>query len=371
MSSISNRFYVTALEDGTTLHGNLVSDKSLTQSWNDESAVPDWTIASEQPTIYLTLLSGGTLVEPSTEFTWYYNDEAISFNASGISANGLFQRTTKSVTMGTVTATMPALKIIGNLASSDNVDMDRIAFVGNYTINGTGISFRAEAQVRITRMESNGYLGVINFKDGVSDITEKGQSILMYGTLYGSDGSPVTGATTMWYLNGASTGTPGATISGYSQAYQITESQVVDHAVIACRFYVGNDLKYTSYCAVDDMQDPEYMYVQYNGANGNAASLRRGEVARFDIFVGTRTDPTPIGGVSTPTYQTYKVLLLDGDGEIIMDSSLTQQIPNPDTNGYRTLPMEDGKAYITPDYATVNSHGKNLTGIIIASTSAS
>ena len=57
MSSISNRFFVTALDDGTTLHGNLASDKSLSQAWSGTSAIPNWTIASEQPTIYLTLMT--------------------------------------------------------------------------------------------------------------------------------------------------------------------------------------------------------------------------------------------------------------------------------------------------------------------------
>ena len=61
MSQISNRFYVTALDDGTTLHGNLASTKPLSQAWNGSSAVPNWTQASEQPVIYLTLLSGGAL----------------------------------------------------------------------------------------------------------------------------------------------------------------------------------------------------------------------------------------------------------------------------------------------------------------------
>ena len=74
MGNISNRFYVTALEDGTTLHGNLVADKSLTQAWNGTSAVPDWTVVANQPTIYLTLLSGATAVQPSADSVqWYYN----------------------------------------------------------------------------------------------------------------------------------------------------------------------------------------------------------------------------------------------------------------------------------------------------------
>jgi hypothetical protein len=112
------------------------------------------------------------------------------------------------------------------------------------------------------------------------------------------------------------------------------------------------------------------MYVQYNGNNGNAASLRQGETASFQIWVGTRTDPTPIGGTTNPTYGTIKVKLLDGDGQVITASGLATNIPDAAADGYRTLPMSGGKATITPHYDTVNGVGKkNLTGIILAETS--
>lgn len=364
MSQISNRFYVTALEDGTTLHGNLASDRALTQAWNGTTAVPNWADPNEQPTIYLTLLSGATLVAPASGYKWYYNGTEIS------DSDSRFQKTTKSVTYAGQTVTMPALKIVANLASSSNVDVDMITFKGSYIINGSGIEFACDAQVRISAITANGKLGVINFVNGVSDITEAGQVIIMYGMLYNADGQAANGVTTKWYLNDSSTPTIGQTISGYTNAYQVGESQVVDHATIRCEFYdASNNLLYTSYAGIDDMQDPEFMYIQYNGNNGNAASLRKDETASFQIWVGKRDDAAVLGGTSTPTYSIIKVQLLNGGGSVIMTTGLATNIPDPDANGWRTLPMSGGKGSITPHYDTVNGNGKNITGIVIAYTS--
>lgn len=366
MSTISNRFYVTALEDGTTLHGNLVSDKSLSQSWNGTSAVPDWTVAADQPTIYLTLLSGNTLVQPSSTFTWYYNNTPITISDTR------FQITTKSVTYGGQTKAMPALKIVDNLASSDNVDVDIIRFSGSYIIDTAEIAFSADAQIRISTITSGSYMGVVNFVNGISDITTLDQTIVMYGVLYTSEGRDTGGYTTKWYLNNSVTPTSGTTIGSYTNAFQLSAAQVVDHATVRCEFYKGNELKYTAYAGVDDMQDPEFMYIQTgvsanNTANGNAASLRKGEKVYFNVWVGSRDDAAVRTGWANAT---YKVQLLDGDGVIITSSGL-DDIPNPDTGDtayYRTLNKNSqNKAYFGIAYDTVNGNKKNLTGIIIAS----
>lgn len=375
MSQISNRFYVTALDDGTTLHGNLASTKPLSQAWNGSSAVPNWTQAAEQPIIYLTLLSGGSLVQPSSTFKWLYNGTEIDFTT-----DTRFQSTTYPVTYGGTTLNMPALKIVANLASSANVDVDMITFSGSYIINGAGVTFACDAQIRISAITANGYLGLINFVNGISNITEDDQVITAYGVLYNSSGGQHTTATTKWYINNGVTPTAGSskTVDGntYANAFQVDENDVVDHATLRCEFYdSSNNLLYTAYASVDDMQDPEFMYIQYNGANGNAASLRKDESVSFSIWVGRRDDPSVLGGTANPTYSTYKVQLLDGDGTVIGGSGdsgrsvIGSGIPDADSDGYRTLPISAGVASITIPYSVVNSstYGKkNLTGIIIA-----
>lgn len=375
MSQISNRFYVTALDDGTTLHGNLSSTKPLSQAWNGSSAVPNWTIASEQPIIYLTLLNGGDLVTPASGYKWYYEGTEIG------DSDSRFEKTTHQVTYNGVTKNMPALKIKANLANSSNVDVDMIRFAGEYVISGTGISFACEAQIRISAITANGNIGMINFVNGISNITDVGQTITMFGTIYNSSGGAITNATTKWYLNNSQTPVQGTsiTIDGttYTNAFQVTEGDVVDHATIRCEFYdASNNLLDTAYASVDDMQDPEFMYIQYNGANGNAVSLRKNESVAFSIWVGKREDPAVLGGTTNPVYNSYKMQLLDGEGHLIGGSGdsgrsvIGQGIPDADNDGYRTLPISAGVASITIPYSVASSptYGKkNLTGIVFAS----
>lgn len=377
MSQISNRFFVTALEDGTTLHGNLASDKSLSQAWTGAAAVPDWRQSANQPTIYLTLLSSTELVQPKNNYKWLYNGVEIVFGNDNISTSpsGMFQKTTKSVTYGNITKTMPALKIIDNLASIGNVDVDMIGFQGEYAIGSGDIPFSCDAQVRISTITGNGYIGVINFVGGISDITAQNQTITMYGVLYDSSGGTVQGATTKWYINDSTTGVDGSTITAiedgvqkqFTNAYQVTEANVVDHATIRCEFYSASTRRYTAYAGVDDMQDPEFMYIQYNGANGNAASLRSGDSVTFYIWVGTREDASVIGGSATPLYNSIGVKLLDGDGVEI--TGVLPDINDRGADGYRPLTMSGGKGSITIRYTVVYDNKKNITGIVLAKTS--
>ena len=77
MSTVSNRFYVEAIDDGSTLHGQLLSTKALTQAWNGSAAIPDWTQAANQPIVFVDLLSGSQKVTPDAGGTWYYNNQEI------------------------------------------------------------------------------------------------------------------------------------------------------------------------------------------------------------------------------------------------------------------------------------------------------
>lgn len=368
MSEISNRFFITALEDGTTLHGNLTADRSLTQAWNGTNAVSDWSQSTEQPTIYLTLLDGETLVSPNSGYTWYHDNVAIQFNSSGVSSDGLFQKTTKSVTYGGVTLDMPALKIIGNLANSNNVDSDTISISGTYSLKDNAtVGFSASAQVRITQITSNGYLGSIIFPNGLSDITADNSSVQMYGVLYGDTGTAMSNITTKWYLNSSTTATDGATITDKSgtqhdNGYTVTEAQVVDHAVVRCEFCdASGSVLYTAYVGIDDLTDPEFMYIQNNGANGNAASLRKGESAKLTIWVGKEGDATV-----DENFQTFKVKVIKGDGTVSTAALDGFNDVESTSTGLRSIGLTDKKATLTIPYETVVSLGKNMTGLVYA-----
>lgn len=394
MANIGNRFFVTALDDGTTLHGNLSVDGSLSQAWNQASlaAVPDWSTSGTtgkeaQPTIMLTLLSGSTYIGTDSsspngyisEAKWYYND-------NGTDSEILFSSTTTTITVGSSTVTgyldtnmgqkflkttkslngvtVPALRVIQNLASSNNVDLDTITFKGKYN-SGSGIlDFQASAQIRISRMSSGGYIGVIDFLGGVSDITSKPQTITMTGTLYDSAGDAVSSTKTRWYLNGAV-----HRELNQSDTVTVSDTDVIDNAVVQCDFFVVKDgvdtFVYSAFASIDDMTDNEFMYIQYAGANGNAASLRKGQSVTFEIWVGKTTDAT----VDT-SFAYFQVQLIGGDGNVITGSVGT--LPPDQGNGWRNLTVDgtSHKASLTISYDLVNAYNKNITGILRASTGA-
>lgn len=357
MSTISNRFYITALEDGTTLHGNLNSTKSLTQAWNGTSAIPDWTDTTNQPIIYLSLLSGSSAVNPDSNYKWFYNDQEIIFNSSGISTSpmaGVFKKTTYPENNA---SGAPALKIIGNLASNDNVDTDLIRFEGAYTISSAPITFASTIMVRISRLTGDSaYLGLIEFQDGIANITYDNQSITMIAQLYDHNGAKYANYDAAWYLNDVLIQASGKTLT-------ITEDDILDNAIVRCEFYSGNEKLYTAYTSIDDTYDDTMMYIQYDGGEGHAASLRKDSSVTFDIWVGTNTDPTP-----NEDFTTFKVKFLRGDGSVIGNEDNTG-LPTPaDGSGWRpiTYNTTTKHASVAIAYDTVKHFGKNITGIVMA-----
>lgn len=380
MSQISNKFFITAIEDGTTLHGNLSSTKPLQQGWNGSAAVPSWSVATNQPTIYLTLLSGSTAVQPTEDVVWKYDGTTITFNSStGISTNfsGLFRKTTYSV--GGIE--MPALLIRGNIANgSGGVDVHTITFEGAFSASGgSEITFSATTQIRITAIVASGYFGLIDFVDGISNFTERGQSIKLYGRLYSGSGDSEIAITQYngirWYVNeqlmsSSETYTDSQGVTHYALA--LNESNVTDNAIVRAEFYSGSNTLFSTLTEVDDLTDPQYLYIQYNGANGRSATLRTGEKVDFYFWVARTDNHTSHDAY----YNTYKIRLLDSSGVTIMDSGLgdstTGYIPDPDSNGWRTCNYGYNSDYgfdvanCPFNYTTVNTYGKNMTAIVLA-----
>jgi|GEM_PF-1316271 len=394
MKTISNRFFMSLMDDGSTLHGNLVSDTSLVQSWDGSAAMPDWSMSSatvgrkEQPTISLTLLNGASTVPASelTDIKWFYRnhaaDQEITFSdtettitytdAGGttqtvkgyLSTNpaGLFLKTTHNGT--------PALRIVGNLASSENLDIDVITFKAAMSLDGGGkLDFGVSTQVRITSLTKGGYLGVISFIDGVADITAPGQTVTMQAQLYGGSSSgSVSSFTTRWFLNDGTSGQDG----GANNRYSVSEGDVTDHATVRCDFYAGGTQVYSAYVGIDDMQDPEYMYttnsiVDANGAstndaNGNSVQVRKGEKVVATVWVGKRDDDTP-----DTTWSTFKVQLHDSNGAIVTGVAPNlPDVPTGETEGWRTLTVSEGKAQFVVLATTLKQLGKNAMIIIKA-----
>lgn len=359
MSKISNRFFVTAIDDGVTLHGSLTADRTLTQAWTGNTLTPDWSDTNYQPTISLTLNSGVSKVYPSGNYKWQLNGQDISFGEDGVSTgdhDGLFKRFKDGQT--------PKLKIISNLNSNTNtVDTNTITFIGEYNTGGNAdIGFSASILTRISVMNKGGYVGVLEFENGVANITNDNDSVKINAKLYGSgENTDVTASeyTVNWFINDEQKATNVKSLTVYG-------SQVTDIATIRAEFK-GNDneLLYTAYTYVDDLTDPEYMYIQYNGANGQSATLRKDEEVTFDIWVGKMDNPDAMSN-----YTDFKIKLLDSNGSVYTGN--LDGIPNVPEGSDGWRPLNTGinqfknKASITITYDIATQLGKSLTGIIMA-----
>ena len=387
MSSVSNRFYVEAIDDGSTLHGQLLSTKALTQAWTGSAAVPNWNDAGNQPTVYVDLMSGTSKVTPDAGGKWYYNNAEIEWadaSATAVSTDGRFQKVNNYPTSANPTA---AIKIIANLASNSNVNTDSLTYTGSYTLGGSPIGFSVSTFIRITGVSSAGIFGFIEFV-GSNIVTEKNQVVTMYARLFSADGNEITATasgspfSTVWKMNNASIGAGGdVTVNGqtYYNAKQVSESQITDNSIVECDFsYVttidgtSTTLTYTTFENVDDQTDLEQMYIQYNGGNDTSATLKRGgQPITWNIWMGTQDDPT----VDT-SWNKFYVKLLDSDGNVVHNT--ITGIPSEITDlsdehyGWRPLTWDGSAAHITITYDIVhdsNTFKTYLTGIVLAETS--
>lgn len=347
MEQVSNRFFVSAITDGVTIHGSLRSDKSLVQAWNG-GCVPDWLDSNNQPTITLSLLKGSTPTVPTSgTVKWYINNQEIT------------QSDTRFV-IGSYSAdplVSPTLKIVKNLASSANVDLDIITCTGTVESGGVQVEFSASIEVKISTMAGSGYVGVVSFPDG-SDISSPGQEIRLVPTLFRESGS-VTDFTVRWYFNGTEvTATSGTGNRKSGKNLIVTEAAVTDYVVVRCDYYVDNDLVTSEHVGVDDTQDVEFMYIQFNGANGNSASLHSGQSVTFDIWVAASDNPDDLNIISR--FTKYEVQLLNSRGQSIQNfTDITQTYSSGTRNG-----KKHGVVAITYDQA--QAAGGNITGIVRA-----
>lgn len=400
MNNISNRFTINVIDDGTSLHGNLVADNTMSQSWDGGSCSPSWatdmttnppTGTYRQPTIKMVLLNGTTIVPLSqiTNVRWFYddygNEQQITFQevdttiqyldknnvqrtvTGKLSSDGKFLKCTSSVTKTdennqTEVVQVPALRIVQNLASSTNKDLDTITMRGEYNTGNGGVEFSAAIQVRITEYSPGGYNGTIY---GVTSITEKNQVVELFGELSGSQVDSGTQYSTMWYVNESQQGISG----GNSNTFQISEGQVEGKAVIRCEFIVNNEVVAVAYAEVDDMYDNEDIQFWFDGERTNHTSMRSSD-SHILVKMWVADNNTP--DVVDASWNLFKVQLIDGDKKVIMQDPLANQIPMPDQNGLRTLPRYTGdvpqadlnKAYIDVAFSTVKDYAKKNLSII-------
>jgi len=330
------------------------------------------------------VVRAGATVKAPTTWTWKLNDVAITFPANpttgtaSTSHNGIFKW--DSVNVGGVAC--PAIKICGNIITVANQDNDVLSCEGAVEYNGAQISYSVATTIRTSTLSGSGYFGWI---DGDAYVEDQTTPATLTARLKTADGV-VTDFRTKWYLEPSTSAF--ATVSAVSgvATTSITGSQFTDYVVVRCDFYGANDssyenVLYSAFWDVDDMEDEEEMYIcSYivSGVrSGLDVSLRDGQSAQMVVWMGKRGDQTAID----TRYTSFKCRLLDSDGNAITEDlsnkgiTVGSDVYTPDSNGFYnitkstgiTTPVTAAKAgtiTIPATYATTK--GGRLTGIVVA-----
>jgi len=349
---ISNKFIVTALSDGYTVTGELVATRSLWQAIdNGGNPLPDWESSpeSERPLLYPLLQSGGSVISPLTD-VWKYNNETITFNSStGLSTNagfaGYFKRITTSVPGTSPSVSVPALRIMKNLAAtSTNEDNDTISLSGTVNINDATLPFDAMQTVTISKAGASSAVGELRLTDGKSTLNGDNDTVEIQAVLHSNTiNTANTNFHVEWWWNGSkqreTTGT-GTTLS-QNHKIQVTGAEVTDYVVIEARFIdLGGTQIAVAYVGIDDIGDVDQMQFAYtiyelSGTvptsvvqnNTTAATLKSGQGVLYGVWIGTKDDPLT---QRTPSQWTYSATIYDASAvDITSTSDTSKQISQP------------------------------------------
>jgi hypothetical protein len=399
MPQVSNRFFVTAIQDGQVASGYLRADRSLQQFYDRETATcaPDWSVVMSggvdtgiHPIITAYTRLGGTIQAPQTN-KWYWNGQEIVFSGNN-STNFTYTKDGTNYPLfvkGTNPQGLPTLKINGNLAgwnASDpktvNIDQDIISNQGTMEAGGDSLAYAMDIVVRLSQLvATNGYWGDISY-DGNSvitspDITSAAGKVKLLPSLYlGTTAQAAADFSVKWYIEGVSD------YSGYANptrfntkksgtqdamSLTLTADDVVDNVTVRCDFFDSSDnLKCSAYIEVDDAQDDDEMQITHPGGESNA-NLRKGESVTFTIWMCSRTDVTQIKN----GYTQFKVKLLSSTG-----ATITSQIGTPDADGYLNITEHNitvigttvaaNAGQVTIPYAVAHNNGDSISGVIVA-----
>ncbi len=366
-NQISNHFTLTALQNGLTIQGSLRVAGTLSQNYSASTSkcIPDWkNTPSKRPKLYPVIRKGALYLgaDAVQGGKWYYNDVEILFDSETNKSTNfkdtnnapLFEQGTMSVSLGGTSYTLPCLTIINNLASATNIDVDTIGYEGKVELNGKFVDFpRCSLDVKIAQMTTQGYLGLLSPESAIiSAKSGTGSSVTINAELYGEDGQSVSSENFYVKFLNAGTGQEISVASG-SKSVTISEGDVTDNMIVRCDFYLDSAMQNrvtTAFASVDDTTDPEYLYISFNGSDGDTSGqLDTGETCTVSMWVATMEDPTAIN----TSYTQFAVQFFDGN---------QQQI----TSGLPTITVASNRATMDVTYQFIASHNYKISGIVTA-----
>lgn len=422
MATIGGKVAVNLIDDGAQLHTCLVSDKPLYQAWaggaGSVGAVdPDWSNPLYSPTVHLDAREGSTPVEIA-DAVWSYNNVEIVFNdATQIDTNfgGVFQRTTYNITYDGHTYTMPALKIIGNLTSSNVIQEKLLSLSGHAMISGAPVEYTSSIGVHLgTTTASGGFSAYLApTANNGAIIYEPGQTVVFACVLKQfTEGSGFSAVNTSayrvkWRINdGQYEANPSTKVIYDGNEYwkiELTENMITDYGIVEVEFYEYDasaqggygELITSAFNEVDDKQDVEMMYIaskvslvsdanltpaDVGGAavsetgEGNENNVRKGQKVSYVVWIAEQANAQ-----AHHNYPYYYIKLTDNLQNVITDPIHNWGVITPKTEyanyaGYRRIPNAtdaSNNSYWGAwnySFAELKSLTKRLSGRVIATT---
>ena len=310
---VSNRICISFIEDGKNVHGALAAAGSLSQGWdkNTNEAVPNWDSGNndgagtaDSPVIYLELTLGSAPKAVSgnakTGVTWTHNGVALEFDANDLNSNtdtaeaGTFKRTTQMVGPTGSQIAMPALKIVKNLASAGNLNLDKVGIIGSVELGGVLVDFSDDITIPIAELSGSGYLGALVFANQKATLDGDTDSVTATAKLFKAGGEVTSVFTVEFQVNGMTlTGTSAGNYAVADKAITLYGLYVIDIATITAIFRVNNEIVATAIESVNDIRDKEYMWIQYTVTGGLGrnddpdVTLREGQTVTYGFWMAT------------------------------------------------------------------------------------
>ncbi|MCD8295990.1 MAG: hypothetical protein LUC88_00290 [Prevotella sp.] len=323
MNSITGIHHLYAYEDGDTLTPrmgvSIESGYGLTQYWDiANGCVIDTDFTKHPATLYPQAYSsrqGKVIVPSSTGIQWYYNNTESSASEILDSSGNVKSDFASLFKVGTIESngqTFPALTIIGNLATADDLTDKYIYFSGQYN----GRTFMCQQVITVQATVSNAYTLFISAEgaDGTGDdILSDDNDYVKLTPYLQMSGTPVDTDSSMftWYrfVDGE-----WSKITSTTNVYEISGGALtiyeagVDGAEMfkcVCNY---NGTEYSATYEITDVHDPYFI-----DPNGSIAgeTIKSGETQVYSPVVYKRSD------ISSPDTDhdwsfTFTVLANDG-----------------------------------------------------------
>ena len=260
-TTVSGQAHIKFIRQGDSISTILIATKALMQFVNDDTGAvnPDWTVASNQPTVYPRIVSQltGTVVTSASNPVWKVDGTTLSFGSNNKTTDGSYESTSYSIGGGSV----PALKICKNVMK-DATQNKLISF--SCTVATGGITSNITADITITRGESAGevYTGYISATNG-GVVDDTNPSTTLTATLLKGGETVSTGVSYAWYYN-----TPSDTdaerdnwqpVSGTSKSLTVSRDDIDTVKTYKCDFTVSGSVVTSAFFDVRDDSDPLYI----------------------------------------------------------------------------------------------------------------